>query len=92
MSVSKVLSYLGGYFNSTEFELDLPKVADIAEYEEEELTAELEELQVVGDIKLDGNKVTLINIEPKISKKFNDLYAPVETMVWGKGMKLQLDK
>ena len=38
------------------------------------------------------NKVTLINIEPKTSKKFNDLYAPVETMVWSKGMKLQLDK
>ena len=36
--------------------------------------------------------VTLLNIMSKSNKKFNDLYAPVETMEWGKGMKLKLDK
>lgn len=90
--MDKVLSYLGSYFNSNEFELDIPKIADVSEMTEEEVENELNELQTKGDISLDGNKVTLINIKPKKSQKFNDLYAPVETMVWGKGMKLQLDK
>ncbi len=90
--MKKILSYLGSYFNSNEFELDIPKIADVSEMTEEEVEAELAELQLVGDISLDGNKVTLINIKPKKSQKFNDLYAPVETMTWGKGMKLVLDK
>lgn len=90
--MKKILSYLGSYFNSNEFELDIPKIADVSEMTEEEVEAELSELQLVGDISLDGNKVTLINIKPKKSQKFNDLYAPVETMTWGKGMKLVLDK
>lgn len=90
--MDKVLSYLGSYFNSNEFELDIPKIADVSEMTEEEVENELNELQMKGDISLDGNKVTLINIKPKKSQKFNDLYAPVETMIWSKGMKLQLDK
>lgn len=90
--MKKILSYLGSYFNSNEFELDIPKIADVSEMTEEEVENELNELQMKGDISLDGNKVTLINIKPKKSQKFNDLYAPVETMVWGKGMKLKLDK
>lgn len=90
--MKKILSYLGSYFNSNEFELDIPKIADVSEMTEEEVENELDELQMKGDISLDGNKVTLINIKPKKSQKFNDLYAPVETMVWGKGMKLVLDK
>ena len=90
--MKKILSYLGSYFNNNEFELDIPKIADVSEMTEEEVEAELAELQLVGDISLDGNKVTLINIKPKKSQKFNDLYAPVETMTWGKGMKLVLDK
>lgn len=90
--MKKVLSYLSSYFNSNEFELDIPKIADVSEMTEEEVENELNDLQSKGDISLDGNKVTLINIKPKKSQKFNDLYAPVETMVWGKGMKLVLDK
>ena len=90
--MKKILSYLGSYFNSDEFELDIPKIADVSEMTEEEVEAELSELQLTGDISLDGNKVTLINIEPKKNQKFNDLYAPVETMTWSKGMKLKLDK
>jgi len=90
--MKKILSYLGSYFNSNEFELDIPKIADVSEMTEEEVEAELSELQLTGDISLDGNKVTLINIEPKKNQKFNDLYAPVETMTWSKGMKLKLDK
>lgn len=90
--MDKVLSYLGSYFNSNEFELDIPKIADVSEMTEEEVENELNELQMKGDISLDGNKVILINIKPKKSQKFNDLYTPVETMIWGKGMKLQLDK
>lgn len=90
--MKKVLSYLSSYFNSTEFELDIPKIADVSEMTEEEVENELNDLQLKGDISLDGNKVTLINIKPKKNQKFNDLYAPVETMTWGKGMKLVLDK
>lgn len=90
--MKKILSYLGSYFNSNEFELDIPKIADVSEMTEEEVEAELAELQLIGDISLDGNKVTLINIKPKKNQKFDDLYAPVETMTWGKGMKLVLDK
>lgn len=90
--MKKILSYLGSYFNSDKFELDIPKIADVSEMTEEEVEAELSELQLTGDISLDGNKVTLINIEPKKNQKFNDLYAPVETMTWSKGMKLKLDK
>lgn len=90
--MKKVLSYLSSYFNSNEFELDIPKIADVSEMTEEEVENELNDLQSKGDISLDGNKVTLINIKPKKNQKFNDLYAPVETMTWGKGMKLVLDK
>ena len=90
--MKKILSYLGSYFNSDKFELDIPKIADVSEMTEEEVEAELSELQLTGDISLDGNKVTLINIEPKKNQKFNELYAPVETMTWSKGMKLKLDK
>lgn len=92
MNIDKALSYLGGYFSSTEFELDIPKLADILEITEEELTESLQTLQTVGDIKLEENKLTLVNILPRKNKKFNELYTPVETFVWGKGMKLKLDK
>lgn len=88
----KILSYLSSYFNSNEFELDIPKIADVSEMTEEEVETELSELQLIGDISLEDNKVTLINIQPEENQKFNDLYTPVETMTWGKGMKLQLDK
>lgn len=90
--MKKILSYLSSYFNSNEFELDIPKIADVSEMTEEEVETELSELQLIGDISLEDNKVTLINIQPEENQKFNDLYAPVETMTWSKGMKLQLDK
>ena len=35
MEINKVLSYLGGYFNATEFELDIPKIADVSELSED---------------------------------------------------------
>ena len=92
MSIIKILSYLGGYTNKTEFELDIPKIADIAEMSEDELNEELQKLQSNGYINLDGSNVTLNNIKPKSNKKFNELYAPLETMEWSKGMKLTLDK
>lgn len=92
MEIKKVLSFIGGFENSTEFTLDLSKVSDISEYTEEEVTEELNKLQEKGDIIIDGNNITLINIKPKKNQKFNDLYAPVETMTWSKGMKLKLDK
>ena len=92
MEIKKVLSFIGGFENSTEFKLDLSKVSDISEYTEEEVTEELNKLQEKGDIIMDGNNITLINIKPKKNKNFNDLYAPIETMIWGKGMKLKLDK
>jgi hypothetical protein len=92
MNISKVLSFLGGYFNANEFELDIPKIADVSELSEEEVTSELQALLASGDISVAGNKVTLIKLIPEISKSFNELYAPVETMLWGKGEKLKLDK
>ena len=91
MDVKKIVSYLGGYFNSTDFEFDISKVADIAEVSENEVMEELDNLQSAGDIKIEGNTITLINIKPDISKKFNNLYAPVETVEWKKGTKLKLD-
>lgn len=92
MSIIKILSYLSRYLNKTEFELNISKIADIAEMSEDELNAELQQLQSNGYINLDGSNVTLINIKPKSNKKFNELYAPLETMEWSKGMKLVLDK
>lgn len=92
MSISKILSYLGGYLNKIEFEINISKVADIAEMSEDELIEELQQLQSNGYINFDGSNVTLISIKPKFNKKFNELYAPLETMEWSKGMKLVLDK
>ena len=92
MSIIKILSYLGGYFNKTEFELDISKIADIAEMSEDELIDELKQLQSKGDINMNGNNVSLVNIKPKSNKKFNDLYTPVERMEWTKGMQLTLAK
>lgn len=93
MSMKNILSCLGGYFNSTKFELDIPKIAEVVDLTEDEITSELNDLQNTGDIVLnDDNSVELINITTKVSKKFNDLYAPVETLEWKPGMKLKLDK
>ena len=92
MELKKVLSCIGGYLDSTEFELDLPKIADVSEYSEEDVIAELGLLKSTGDINMDGSVVTLVNIKPIKNKKFNELYAPVETIDWQKGMKLVLDK
>lgn len=92
MSINEILSYLSGYLNKTEFELDIVKVADIAEMSEDEFMDELQKLQSDGYINFDGSNVTLINIKPKTNKKFNELYAPVETMEWTEGMKVILDK
>lgn len=92
MSILKTLSYLGGYFNSKEFELDIPKIADVAELSEEDLEKELQELQSKGIIDRVNNNITLIGIEPKKNKIFNDTYAPVETMNWDKHVMLKLDK
>lgn len=89
--ISNVLSCLSGYLKSKKFELDIPKIADVSEMSEEEVMTELHSLESNGDIKLEGNSVELIKISPKNSKKFNDLWAPVETMPWGKNMKLKLD-
>lgn len=90
--INNVLSCLGGYFKSKEFDLDITKAADLAEISEDEFSEELKVLAINGDINIDGNKITLVNIEPKICKKFNDLYMPVETMTWNKNTKLVLDK
>ena len=90
--MKKILSYLGSYFNSSEFDLDIAKIADISEMTEEEVEKELNELQTKGNIKLNNGKVTLINIKPRKNEEFNNLYAPIETITWSKGMKLVLDK
>ena len=89
--IKNVLSYLGGYFNSNTFELDIPKIVDASEFTEEEIIQELKKLQLSGDIKLDKNNITLINIKAKKNKEFNDLYKPVEIIDWVKGTKLKLD-
>lgn len=90
--IEKILGFIGGYYDSDEFELDIPKIADISELSEEQVIQELEELQKNKDITIVNNIVTLHNIVHKKSKKFNNLYAPVETIYWTKGMKLVLDK
>lgn len=91
MTMNQVLSYLGGYFNSTEFELDILKIADITEFSEEEIIQQLDELKQNGNIDIINNTVTLHTIKPKKNKKFNDLYKPVETFTWKKGESLKLD-
>lgn len=92
MNIKNVLSYIGGYLNTNEFELDITKIADAAELSEDETVKELEALCNNGDIKLSDNKLTLINITPKINKKFNELYNSVETFDWTKNTILKLDK
>lgn len=92
MKISKVLSYLGGYFNNTKFELDIPKIADVSESSEEEVENELHKLSLNGDISISNNQITLISIVPKTNKKFNDLYSPIETVAWDKNTILKLDK
>lgn len=92
MILKSVLSCLSGYLNATSFTLDLPKVADVAEASEDEVLEELDNLKKSGDIDFDGTTITLLNIKPRTSKKFNDLYAPVETIEWKKGAKLKLDR
>lgn len=92
MTIVKILGYLGGYFNATEYELDIPKIADISESSEDEVNVELQKLQSNGDIDICDNKITLIKISPKNNKKFNELYSPVETLILGKNSMLKLDK
>lgn len=92
MEINKVLSYLGGYFNATEFELDIPKIADVSELSEDEVTEKLNELQAQNVIQINDNTVSLIDIKPSSNASFNDMYKPVETMNWDRGMKLKLDK
>ena len=74
MNFIEVLSYVGGYYTSTEFELDIVKLADVAELSEDEVLNELQELQSNGDISIDDNTIKLINIPVKTNKAFNDLY------------------
>lgn len=89
--LQNILSCLSGYLDSKEFELDIPKIADVSEMSEEEVIEELHTLHSNGEIQLNDNKVILTTISPKNSKKFNDLWTPVETMVWKKNTKLKLD-
>lgn len=92
MEIYNILSYLGSYFDSDSFELDIPKIADICECSEEEIINQLSALTLDGTISLNGNFVTLNCIEKEINKQFNALYAPVETVEWKKGTNLILDK
>ena len=92
MSITSVLSYLGGYYNSTTFELDMFKVADVSESSEDELNFVLQELSLNGDISIDNDMITLITILPEINERFNELYSPVETVKWDKNTMLKLDK
>lgn len=92
MSITSVLSYLGGYYNSTTFELDMVKVADVSESSEDELNFVLQELSLNGDISIDNDMITLITILPEINERFNELYSPVETVKWDKNTMLKLDK
>ena len=93
MSIREVLSYLGGYFGSNTFTLDMSKVEDISEYESDEFISELTKLQSSGDIIISlNNSITLVNIKPQVNETFNDLYKPVETFEWKKGTKLVLDR
>lgn len=93
MSVKEVLSYLGGYFGSSTFILDMNKVEEISEYESDEFISELTKLQSSGDITISlNNSITLVNIKPQTNETFNNLYKPVETFEWKKGTKLVLDR
>ena len=93
MEIINVLSYLGGYFGSSTFTLDMNKVEEISEYDSDELISELTKLQSSGDIKVSlNNSITLVNIKPQVNEEFNDLYKSVETFEWKKGTKLVLDK
>ena len=85
------LSYLGGYYNNSTYELDIPKIADVSELDEDVVERELEILQSSGDIDINGNIITLITIKPKLNNKFNNLYKPVETILWDKNSMLKLD-
>ena len=91
MEIKEVLSCLGGYYSSNTFELDIPKIADISEFNEEEVIQEVKNLKVAGDILVNNNLVTLIDVKATQNKEFNDLYRPVETFEWKKGEKLRLD-
>lgn len=92
MSVLNVLSCLGGYFKSNEFDVDIQKMADAAELSEDDFEKELKVLEADGSISIVDNKITLLTIEPTTDKNFNEMYEPVETFEWKKGMKLVLDK
>lgn len=89
--IRETLSCISGYYNSNEFDLDIPKIADAAEIDEEELIEELNILQNNGDIKINDNKITLINIPPKKDENFNNFWKPMETIVWEEGTKIKLD-
>lgn len=91
MEIKEVLSCLGGYYGSNTFELDIPKIADISEFNEEEVIQEVKNLKLAGDILVNNNLVTLIDVKAKQDKEFNDLYRSVETFEWKKGEKLRLD-
>ena len=92
MEVNEILSYLGGYFKSTIFDLDITKIADLAELSEDEVIDYLEKLKLASDIDLENNKVELKTIIPQNNKEFNDLYKPVETFEWKRHEKLIFDK
>lgn len=87
-----ILSYLGGYFNSNEFDLDISKISDISELTEEEIIDNINKLQASGDISYFNNKVTLKTIIPVENKQFNEEYKPIETVVWEKHSMIKLDK
>lgn len=92
MTMDKILGFIGGYENKKTFEINIPHIAEVTELTEEEIENEIDILKDNGDIELTDNTINLINIEPKINKRFNNLYAPIETLDWKKGTKLKLDK
>lgn len=91
MNVSKVLSYLGGYFNATKFKFDISKIADFSEMSEDEALEELKVLQSNGEIVMNQDSITIVTILPEVNTIFNDWYRPVDTMIWCKNTKLVLD-
>lgn len=90
--IKQILSYLGGYYNSKIFNLDIINMTDISEMSDEEFINELNSLNDSKDIIFKDNVITLITIKPVVNKNFNNTYKKVETFEWKAGSSLKLDK
>ena len=90
--IKEFLSYLGGYFNSNTFKLDLCKMADYAEMSEDEFLNELNELHKTNDIIFKNDEITLVTIKPILNKNFNESYKPIEEMICKPGEVFKIDK